>query len=44
MRSRISFLKDCERLSEAGAMSKKSGAGQPFHGHNYLRPRPSNKF
>ena len=25
MRSRISVLKDCERLSEAGDMSKKSG-------------------
>ena len=38
VRSRISVLKGCERLSEAGAMSKRSGGGQLFHGHNYSRP------
>ena len=44
VRLRISVLKDCERLSEAGAMSKMSGGGQLFYGHNYSRPRPSKKF
>ena len=38
MRSRISVLKDCERLSEAIAMSKRTGGGQLFYGHNYSRP------
>ena len=33
MRSRISVLKE----AGANAMSKRSGGGQLFHGHNYSR-------